>query len=466
MENKLSGVDSFVVFHNSQGLMGRGTLVHITRRSVVFEVYNPYSLVQISEVLTGFHVLRGERTIYNGKAIVSSLVTTGLMVIVSVTLSDPWADQTGLPPGHVLQSGMKQFIRDWETSYSIRPSYQLSVSSISNFLAELSRWVEEAETDAFDSDDTKEEVSLHQAFFEDIIEPVNTKLNALYMVFEEEARQVPPEEFAIHKAFVQRTIHPFILCAPFVHRTYTKPLGYAGDYEMVNMMLKESPDVGTSIYAKVIHEFYIRAKTPESHRNRIIMLEKRLKIEAKKFVAKGRPFKVLNVGCGPAVEVQRFFKTDPLSNNCIFHLMDFNEETLEYTHDKIQASIIGSKNNPLVKCVHKSVDDLLKEAFEDQGPEPVLYDMVYCAGLFDYFTNQICKHLLQLFYKWLLPEGLLTVTNVHPKNPVRSTMEYMLEWHLIYRDEIDMEEIAPPGIKKTITSDVTGLNVFLDIRKE
>jgi hypothetical protein len=43
MENNLPSIDSIVVFRNSQGLVGRGTLVHITRRVVVFEVYNPYS---------------------------------------------------------------------------------------------------------------------------------------------------------------------------------------------------------------------------------------------------------------------------------------------------------------------------------------------------------------------------------------------------------------------------------------
>ena len=45
-------------------------------------------------------------------------------------------------------------------------------------------------------------------------------------------------------------------------------------------------------------------------------------------------------------------------------------------------------------------------------------------------------------------------------------MEHFLEWHLIYRDENDMGALAPPEVEKEVVTDVTGLNVFLDIRKE
>ncbi len=37
------------------------------------------------------------------------------------------------------------------------------------------------------------------------------------------------------------------------------------------------------------------------------------------------------VACGPAVEIQRFIRTTDLVNQSALHLMDFNEETLEYT---------------------------------------------------------------------------------------------------------------------------------------
>jgi len=65
----------------------------------VFEVYNPYSIVQASEVLTDLRIRRGERQIYKGSAVVSNLISTGLMLIVSASLNDPWSDLVDLSPG-------------------------------------------------------------------------------------------------------------------------------------------------------------------------------------------------------------------------------------------------------------------------------------------------------------------------------------------------------------------------------
>ncbi len=46
-----------------------------------------------------------------------------------------------------------------------------------------------------------------------------------------------PDLVPVHQAFGKRHLHPLILGSPFVYRTLQKPLGYAGDYEMVNMMM-------------------------------------------------------------------------------------------------------------------------------------------------------------------------------------------------------------------------------------
>jgi extracellular factor (EF) 3-hydroxypalmitic acid methyl ester biosynthesis protein len=45
------------------------------------------------------------------------------------------------------------------------------------------------------------------------------------------------------------------------------------------------------------------------------------------------------------------------------------------------------------------------------------YDFVYCAGLFDYLSDRICRRLLEVFYDLLAPGGLLVATNVDSSNP-------------------------------------------------
>jgi extracellular factor (EF) 3-hydroxypalmitic acid methyl ester biosynthesis protein len=465
MENPISGVNSIVAFNNSQGLKCSGTLVHITRTSILFELYNPYSIVQLSEVLKNLQVLRGERIIYNGKAVVSHIVSTGLMVIVSVTLVDPWSDLTGLFPGKGLRDETMRFLNDWDASHNIMPEYQLIVSSLGNFLGELSRWLQEAETGVLGNLE-EDKTSLEKEFYEEISETVGPKVYALYEKFECEAAKIPPEEIMQHKAFAQRILHPLTLCSPFVHRTFSKPLGYAGDYEMVNMMLRESKTTGKSIYAQVVDDYHLKAAPVIAHCNRIDMLEERLKNEAIRVTNEGRIFTVLNIGCGPAVELQRFIKHESLVNHAAFQLMDFNEETLDYTKERIDEAMNESGNKPIIKFVHKSIDELLKEIHHSAETDlSVSYDMVYCAGLFDYFSYKTCKQLTELYFSWLAPGGLLTVTNVHANHPNIQLMEHLLDWYLFYRDAKEMAGMAPPNTEPVISTDETGVNVFLDIRK-
>lgn len=462
-----SGIDSLVLFLNSKNKEGRGTLLHITRSMVVFEVYNPYSIVQLSEVLPTLHILRGERVIYKGRAVVSHILTTGLMTIVSASLLDTWSDLSGLMPGGALKTETTRFIEDWTRGHHLRSNYKLIIATLRNFLGELSRWLDEAEVEVLGGEETNPGNTLHEEFYQEVKEPIFPKFSELFGQFEYEASLVAPEEVMLHKSYTRRELHPLTLCSPFVHRTYTKPLGYAGDYEMVNMMIGESTTKASGTYAKIVDEFHILAEAPEAHRNRIVMLQERIQKEAEHVIEdEQRMFTALNIGCGPAVEIQRFIRDSSVANQCSFHLMDFNTETLDYAETKISEAIVNSGKKPIVKFINKSIDELLKEAATYKNDlRNNTYDMVYCAGLFDYFSDQICKRLVAMYYSWLRPGGLLCVTNVHACNPARFHMEHLLEWHLVYRDEESMAKLAPKGVKYNIVTDNTGVNLFLDSRK-
>lgn len=464
MEKSLAGIESVVAFTNTSGNKGRGTLVHISRSLAVFEVYNPYSLVQLSEVLQELTVMRGERVIYRGRGVVTSLVTTGLMVIASVTLIDSWNSFDHLEPGPALGNEMEKFIHDWEEGLDLSESYQLVVNKFANFLAEASRWIVEAETAIVG--DLGAEPDKAAEFRKSIEPPVAGKLGELMHLFETEAARVPEEEAMVYKAFARREIHPFMLCAPFAYRSFAKPLGYAGDYEMVNMMLKESPETGNTTYAQIFHDITTDVAAARAHRNRVEILERHLVEEAARVADEQRIFTVLSVGCGPAVEIQRFIRNSDLSDQSALHLMDFNKETLEYVKQRTAISMDASGRKPTITFIEKSIDALLKEvSHETSDAFAPTYDMIYCAGLFDYFPDNVCRNLVALYYRWVRPGGLLITTNVHPNNPERFTMEHLLEWYLIYRDEAHMQTLAPDGNRGEVFADDTGVNVFHMIRK-
>lgn len=462
MEKSIAGIDSLVSFTNTSGTKGRGTLIHISRSVAVFEVYNPYSLVQLSEVLQELTVMRGERVIYRGRGVVTSLVTTGLMVIASVTLIDTWSHLDHLQPGPSLTREIEQFIRDWEEGVNLSDSYQLVVNRFSHFLAEASRWIEEAETAIL----ANAGESRSAEFRSSIERPVAGRIGELMREFEREAERVPEDEAMVYKAFARREIHPFILCAPFAFRSFTKPLGYAGDYEMVNMMLKQSESVGNSTYARIFHDLTTDVAAAAAHRNRVQILEDQLVEEAGRVAAEQRIFTALSVGCGPAVEVQRFIRNHDEANTSAIHLMDFNDETIAYVKARTAAAMEESGRLPALQFVQKSIDELLKDVHQEGAGFLPAYDMIYCAGLFDYFPDNVCRNLVHLYHRWVRPGGLLVTTNVHPANPERYTMEHLFEWYLIYRDEKQMASLAPTGSRPEVFTDPTGVNVFMTIRKE
>ena len=64
--------------------------------------------------------------------------------------------------------------------------------------------------------------------------------------------------------------------------------------------------------------------------------------------------------------------------------------------------------------------------------------------------------------------GAVILTNVNASRPFRHSMDYLLEWHLVYRDERHMSRLLPvlkPAAQYKVDSDETGVNLFLQIRK-
>ena len=72
-------IDRTVSFRSSQGATVRGTLSKLSRRNIVFEIYNPFSPIQTSEVLTDLKVRRGKDVVYQGDAVVTGVVTTSIL---------------------------------------------------------------------------------------------------------------------------------------------------------------------------------------------------------------------------------------------------------------------------------------------------------------------------------------------------------------------------------------------------
>ena len=78
---------------------------------------------------------------------------------------------------------------------------------------------------------------------------------------------------------------------------------------------------------------------------------------------------------------------------------------------------------------------LKKELVEKIGK----YDLIYSAGLFDYFTLNVAKRLTTNLYNFLNPGGKLIIGNFsHLINENKVYMDFVLEWFLFYRSKEEM----------------------------
>src|SRR5262249_55848656 len=125
--------DSIIVCQTSQGYSVRATPLRITRDVVAFEVYNPYSILQLSGVLQEFRIIVNDNLIYSGRATVSNLVNTGIMLVCEVSLAEGWLDVdlfvlvTQLTK---LRADFLDFLNEWQRINIILPEYKVVLTDI------------------------------------------------------------------------------------------------------------------------------------------------------------------------------------------------------------------------------------------------------------------------------------------------------------------------------------------------
>ena len=460
--------ESRITFATAQGEPVQGLPLHVSRHRAVVTIHSPPAL-RLSEVLEKFTIVLDGQTLYTGKALITQLTPAGLETVCETALEEAWFD-----PGALAARGgsarmaerYQDFLKQWQRTCRIQPQYKAVIGDLHSYLSDLRLWLEHAGL-GLAAPGSEKRAAQEREMMESMAPASTATITGFFDRFESAARGVSPEDEPEHQAFGRRLVTPLLLGSPFVFRTLRKPLGYAGDYEMVNMMLRD-PFEGASLFAKTINVYALGLPPVVAHRNRIAYLEEKLVQENRRCLAGGTPARILNIGCGPACEIQRFIREDDFAGNARFTLVDFNDETLAYARRALEAAPPRGGRAPQMQMVRRSVQQILKQAMKTPGAEERdPYDFVYCAGLFDYLSDAVCKSLTAHLYRQLAPGGLLVLTNVDD-HPSRREMEYFLEWHLLYRNAAQMRQLVPQAAgadSARVIQDPTGVNVFLEIRK-
>jgi hypothetical protein len=169
------------------------------------------------------------------------------------------------------------------------------------------------------------------------------------------AQRNPSEELAA--AFRTTALHRKVqLQSAFIRRALDKPRGYAGDMELMLMICKHR-DVGRSLFARLLNRVYLELPASEAVRQRV-----RLLADVLRDLPDGA--RVLNLACGPALEVQRALKAG--HRDVHFDLVDHDSLALSYLDSRMPS---GNRRLLQGNAFHPMAGDRRVQHFSDGNAE-------------------------------------------------------------------------------------------------
>jgi hypothetical protein len=271
------------------------------------------------------------------------------------------------------------------------------------------------------------------------------------------AKNFSGEELKLHADFFRKQLGPLIHQAPFSHRAYNKPRGYAGDFEMMNHLYRNSFE-GDNLFARALHHYFINEPAGQAVRNRREYLKSKITETLERCKGKSE-IKILSVASGPAKEAQDI--VTQLPDDCPpirWYLLDQDEESLKGAQIEIKRKSKNQKHS--FQLMHASIKEVIMRGVIESG-----FDLVYSAGLFDYFSNSVAQFAAGKLYESVVDGGELIIGNFSLENPTLPLMSMAWDWHLIYRSKADLMELFGNIGPTKIESEPLEINLFAVIKK-
>ncbi|MCB8998558.1 MAG: class I SAM-dependent methyltransferase [Bacteroidales bacterium] len=229
---------------------------------------------------------------------------------------------------------------------------------------------------------------------------------------------------------------------------FVKPFGYPGDFNLIDKIYRHT--VNESDNYKNWDTFFQNQPAAEAVRNRKDYFVR----YCRDLVREKSESKVLILGSGPATDVYEFLSENPGPGKISFDLIDFDQSAIDFSkkqNEKFSSQISYNRINALRYNSYK------------------LYDLIWSAGLFDYFKDKHFTFLIRKYFNCLTEDGEMVISNFSTRNPTNRLMEVLSDWNLNLRTESDLFRVASDAsINKefiSIDKEPLGINLFLKIRK-
>ena len=229
-----------------------------------------------------------------------------------------------------------------------------------------------------------------------------------------------------------------------------KPYGYAGDFEIIDRMYTQR--VSADPHLARWDRFYHHQQCATAVRNRKTYFKNLIHEFVRKNGSSARSLRVLDVASGPARDLYEYF-SEEVDPRVYFDCIETDTRAIQYATD-----LCG----PFIDRITFHQVNALRFMSSEK------FDLVWSAGLFDYFNDRLFVRLLNRLAKSTREGAELVIGNFGDQHESRSYMELVGEWHLHHRSEECLTALAlqmtPPPQSVTVEKEPSGLNLFLRIR--
>ena len=227
--------------------------------------------------------------------------------------------------------------------------------------------------------------------------------------------------------------------------TFLKPHGYAGDYEIIDLIYRQhiSSDSRYANWDRYYH--YLTAS--RAVRNRKSYFHGLLDCH----YSRKQPLHVLKIASGPGRSMYEWLSKHP-DADIQFDCIDIDPAAIAYATDL---------NHAFLDRITISQKNVMK--FRTQKR----YDLIWAAGIFDYFNDAAFRYLLKRLLPALESDGEIVIGNFSTDNPSRPGMEMVGDWYLQHRTRDILFSLAKEcgihGADVEIGSEPEGINLFMHV---
>ena len=230
---------------------------------------------------------------------------------------------------------------------------------------------------------------------------------------------------------VQREVLSYILMSSTADRMYAKPRGYARDFYTFEQIHRDEASGAGSI-GPVLDRCIMALPVVKAVQNRHHLLAREIQKTLETVDIK--PAHVTSLACGPAREIFEVFASIERPQELKCTLIDTDLQALSYV-----AGLATEKD--LRRHIDMKMENLTYLAMGRKKVAMPPQDLVYCAGLLDYLSDNLTIKLLDFIHGILKPGGRVILGNFLPDHHDKAFMDWVLNWKINHRSEADMHRL-------------------------